>query len=450
MRKIIFFLFLPFFARAQKNYENLLDQYMQAQMNVKGFSGVVLVAKGNRVLLKKGYGLANREWNIPNTVETKFRIGSLTKQFTATAILQLVEEKKLSLDDKLSKFFPRFPKGDSVTIHMLLNHTSGIASYTNTKEFARLARLSWPRDSIVDYIMQRPYDFSPGTKWQYNNSGYFLLGCIIEQLSGQPYSSYIATRIFDPLHMNHSGVDRPDSILPFRASGYNFFSGKESNADFTAMQWPFSAGAVYSTVEDLYAWDRSLYTHSILSETLKQKMFTPEKNNYGYALFIDSLEGHPRMWHSGSIAGFQSFFSRFVKDDVCVIVLSNNFITLSNMLSIVSVVADGLSSIALDLPVEIPYVHKEVKIDPSLLDKFVGKYNAFLTLEVIRKDGKLYRHRDGSPDIELKPESPTKFFYADNSDRQLEFELDKQGNIARIWFINNEQRGEMKRIGENR
>lgn len=446
MKKIFFLLFLPVSSLAQKNYSQELDRYVQAQMNVKGFSGAVLVMKKNLVLLKKAYGLADREWNIANTTDTKFRIGSITKQFTAACILQLIEQGKLNPDDKLSKFIPGFPKGDSVTIHMLLNHTSGIASYTDIPEFVNVATLSWSKDSMISFFKSRPYNFSPGTKFQYNNSGFFLLGYIIEKVSGQSYNDYLRQHIFDKLGMMNTGVDRPDSILPKRARGYTKVTNKFVNADYISPAWPFSAGILYSTPDDLYKWDRALYATTILSATSKQKMFMPGKSNYGYGIKIDSLENHLRIWHNGSIPGFLSNISRFVNDDVCIIVLSNDQINLSNTLPISDVVADGLADIVFGLPAEVPYVHKEVKIDPALLDRYPGKYKAFLTLEVIKKDGKLYRHRDGTADIELKPESATKFFYDDDSDRQLEFEVDKTGKVIRIWFINNEQRGEMQKV----
>ena len=439
MKKIIFFLLLPLTSVAQKNYQQLLDQYMQAQTTVRNFSGAVLVMKQNKVLLEKGYGLADREWNIPNTPETKFRIGSVTKQFTAACILQLIEAGKLSADDKLSKFFPGFPKGDSVTIHMLLNHTSGIASYTDTREFMNVARLDLSKDSMISFFKNKPYNFSPGSKFSYNNSGYFLLGAILEKISGLSYDDYLRKNIFDKLEMKNSGVDRLDSVMEMRARGYSRIGKKVVNADFISMGWPYSAGVLYSTVRDLYKWDRALYGNKILSKESLQKMFTPGKSNYGYGIIIDSLEKHPRIWHNGGIPGFSTNFSRFVNDDICTIVFSNNE-------SNTDFIAIALANILFDMPVEIPYVHKEVKIDPSILDKYVGKYSAGLTIEVIKKDGKLYRHRDGTPDIELKPESATKFFYGDETDRQLEFEVDATGKVTKIWFYNSGQKGEMKKV----
>jgi CubicO group peptidase (beta-lactamase class C family) len=446
MRKFFILLLLPFTIAAQKNYTSLLDQYMLAQNQFKGFTGTVLVMQKDKTILRKSYGLADREWNISNTPETKFEIGSLTKEFTAACILQMAEQGKLSLDDKLSKYVPGFPKGDSVTIHMLLNHTSGITNYTSVPQFGNLAALSLSRDSMISFFSSRPYVFSPGSRYQYTNSGYFLLGHIIEKISGMSYSDYLRQNIFDRTGMTNSGVNKPDSILLMRAKGYNLAAGKLKNADHISMEWPFSAGSLFSTVDDLYRWDRALYGTAVISAASKQKMFTPGKSNYGYGFIIDSLDKHPRIWHNGSIPGFLSNISRYVNDDVCVIVLGNTLAIQNNTLPITDGIAEGLAGILFGMPVETPYEHKEVKIDPALLDKFIGKYNAGLTLEVIKKDNKLYRHRDGSADIELKPESATKFFYADGSNRQLEFELDANGNVVKIWFINNEQRGEMKKL----
>jgi CubicO group peptidase (beta-lactamase class C family) len=439
MKKLLCLLLFPGLAAGQKTVIRKLDQYMQAQVHIKEFSGSVLVMKHNQVMLKGAYGPADREWNVPNSVSTKYRIGSITKQFTASCILQMVEQGKLSLEDRLSRFIPGFPKGDSVSIRMLLNHTSGIPSYTSQPDFGKYERLSLSKDSMISFFKNRPYDFSPGSKFQYDNSGYFLLGYILEKVSGQSFESYLRQNILDKLGMENTGADRLDSILTSRARGYVRSHKQFINAPFISMEWPFSAGELYSTLEDLYKWDRALYGNSIISESSKQKMFKPGKGNYGFGVFIDSVENHYRISHGGGIPGFISKIDRYVKDDICIIVLSNNE-------SNADFISIGLADILFGVPIELPYQHKEVKIDPALLDRYVGKYTAFLTLEVIKKDGKLYRHRAGTPDIELKPESDTKFFYADDSDRQLQFETDKSGKLLKIWFINNGQKGEMKKL----
>ncbi|MEO7308970.1 MAG: serine hydrolase [Chitinophagaceae bacterium] len=446
MRKYLWLFLLPLSLSAQKKDLQLLEKYMDAQYQVKGFTGAVLVMQHDKVLLRKGFGMADREWNIPNTPETRFQIGSLTKQFTAAAVLQLVEQGKLSLEDKLSKFYPAFFKGDSVTIHMLLNHTSGIPAYTNLAEFEKVARLSWSQDSIIAFFNNKPYDFSPGSNYKYNNSGPFLLGCIIEKITGMSYGDYLRKNILGKIGMVNTGLNDWDTILPMRARGYEMENNKPFNASFIAMEWPFSSGAIYSTVDDLYKWDRGLKTNAILSDISKKRMFTPGKSNYGYGFTIDTLEQHLRYSHTGSIPGFNSNLARYPDDDVFIIVLGNTAITQNNTLRVVNVLAEGLADIVFGVPVETPYIHEEVAINPAFLDKFAGKYKAGLTLEFIKKDNKLYRHRDGSPDIELKPESDTKFFYADHSNRQIEFELDAAGQVVKCWFINNEQRGEMKKM----
>ena len=243
MRKLLFLLLIPASLLGQDKYSALVSQYMQAEATANHFSGAVLIMKQNKVLLRQAYGLADQELNVPNTPETKFRIGSITKQFTAACILQLIEQNKLSLDDKLSKFFPDFPKGDSVTIHMLLDHTSGIANYTDIPGFDKVARLSWSKDSMIDFFKNKPYNFSPGTKFSYTNSGFFLLGCIIEKVSGQSYKDYLRQHILDKLGMANTGVDKLDSILPFRAKGYSKKGDHYVNAEFISMEWPLSAGS---------------------------------------------------------------------------------------------------------------------------------------------------------------------------------------------------------------
>ncbi|HWC54403.1 MAG TPA: serine hydrolase [Chitinophagaceae bacterium] len=439
MRKLLFLLLLPVSLLAQDKYATLVSQYMQALADVNHFRGAVLVMKQNKVLLRHAYGMADQELNVPNTPETKFRIGSITKQFTAACILQLVEAGKLSLDDKLSKFFPGYPKGDSVTIHMLLDHTSGIANYTAIPDFENVARLSWSKDSMINFFKNKPYDFSPGTKFNYTNSGFFLLGCIIEKASGQSYNDYLRQHILDKLGMTNTGVDKLDSILPLRAKGYSKKGDHYVNADFISMEWPFSAGSLYSTLDDMYKWDRALYSTSILSDAARKKMFTPNLDHYGYGIIIDSFENHLRIWHNGGIPGFLSHITRFPNDDMCIIIFSNNETN-------TDLIDAGLSNILFDIPIIMPYQHKEVKIDPAILDRYVGKYYAFMTLQFFKKDGKLYRHLNGVPDIQLIPESETKFFYGDGSDRQIEFEVDKNGKVVKTWFINNGMKGEMKKV----
>ena len=441
MKKIlplILFLF-HFAAIAQNNSAKQMDDYMQAEFSVKEFNGTVLVVQKGKTIYQKAFGMADREWNVPNTVQTKYRIGSITKQFTAACILQLAEQGKLSLDDKLSKYIPDYPKGDSVTIHMLLNHASGIKNYTDLAEFWPKAVLPLTPDSIIAYFKYQPYDFSPGTKWNYSNSGYILLGYIIEKVSGKKYNQYLQENVINKAGLKNTGLDRLDSILALRASGYSKNRlGFWEHAMFISMESPYSAGAMYSTVEDMYLWTRALHGNTVLTADDTRKMMTPYLGNYGYGLLIDSLKSHKRVWHNGGIPGFSAHLAYYPDDDLCVVSISNNENNADRA-------GSALAAIVFHLPVAKPYVPKEVKIDPAILDKYAGKYMATSPIELIKKDNKLYRHREGAPDVELKPESNTRFFYADLSDRYIEFENDKSGKMIRAWFINGADRIEMKR-----
>lgn len=440
MKKIFLLLLLPFALTAQKKQSRLLANYMEAEYKIKEFNGTVLLMQNGKAIFEKSFGMADREWNIPNSAVTKFRIGSVTKQFTAACILLLEEQGKLSVDDQLSKYIPAYPKGDSITIHMLLNHTSGIKNYTDLPEFWPKAILPLSTDSMIALFKNKPLDFSPGTKWNYSNSGYFLLGVIVEKVSGKKFTAYLEENIIQKAGLKNTGMDRLDSVLAFRAKGYGKNrQGIWQQAMYISMEGPYSAGAMVSTVEDLYIWTKALHNNQVLSATSTKKMMTPYMDNYGYGIGIDSLKTHRRVSHNGGIPGFASYLAYYPADDLCVVVISNNG---SNSTSL----GNALSSIMFDLPVQIPYTPKEVKIDAAILNNYVGKYIAAGPIDLIIKNNKLYRHRDGSPDIELKPESKTRFFYADDSGRFVEFEVDPAGKVTKSWFIGNGEKIEMKKL----
>jgi CubicO group peptidase (beta-lactamase class C family) len=439
MKKIIILLLLPFAVAAQKNYTSLLDNYAQTAFTVKDFNGTVLVMSKGKVIYKKAFGMADKEWNIPNTVNTKYRIGSITKQFTAACILQLAEQNKLQLEDKLSKYIPDYPKGDSITIHMLLNHTSGITNYTSLPEFWPKAALPLSTDSMIALFKNKPLDFSPGTKWNYSNSGFFLLGVIVEKASGKNFTAYLLENVIKKIGLKNTGVDQLDSVLAFRAKGY---SKNEhdiwQHAMYISMEGPYSAGAMYSTVDDLYTWIKALTGNKIISAASVKKMTTPYKNNYGYGIGIDSLKTHRRISHSGGIPGFVSYLAYFPEDDLAVVTISNNSADAPKL-------GIALASIMYDLPVQKLYIPKAIIIDSAILNNYTGKYTGANDIELVKKEGKLFRHRDGTEDIELKPESKTRFFYADESDRFIEFEIEKAGTVIKAWFINNGDKTELKK-----
>lgn len=289
------------------------------------FSGAVLVAKDGKPVFRKGFGLANREWNIPNDPTTKFRIGSITKQFTATAILQLQEAGKLSVDDLASKYYPDMPSAwAGVTIKHLLTHTSGIPSYTNIPHFFEAeSRRDRTPDEIIKLTADKPLDFAPGSKFAYDNSGYILLGYIIEKVSGETYADYIQHHIFDPLGMTSSGYDVSTTVIAKRAAGYSRTKAGLINTPFLSMTEPFAAGSLYSTVDDLLIWDQALSAGKLLSPASYQVMFTDYGHHYGFGWFIDDKFGHQHIWHEGGINGFVTEFSRYPKDKLTVVVFSN-------------------------------------------------------------------------------------------------------------------------------
>ncbi|PXW16253.1 CubicO group peptidase (beta-lactamase class C family) [Chryseobacterium sp. CBTAP 102] len=412
MKPILIILLFPVFIFGQKNGSANLAKYMQAQVEINNFSGAVLVSKNGRVLLKKAYGLADYEWNIKNTIDTKFQLASVTKQFTATAILLLIEKGKLSLDDKLSKFLPDYPKADSVTIHMLLSHSSGLAM-----GFKEIALSSMDKDSAYAKIKKIPYEFSPGSKSGYSNIGYYLLAKIIEKVSGEKYAVFLKKNIFEKAGMKNTGVSNNESIVEKKAKAY--YQAESGLIHNPFINWEINVGhdGVYSTVEDLALWDKALYGTNILSAQMKKLMFSPYgAENWGYGFIINPFynHGHQLIAHDGGFFGTMTSFNRFTDDKLFVTVLSNNE-------SFSYIISYGLSAIALGKEVELPYKHHRVEINPDLYDQYMGKYDK---IDILKIDGKLYFN---SGEMELIPESKNKFFRADNNDRTIEFIPDSAG-----------------------
>jgi len=326
------------------------EALIQRLVKADQFSGTVLVARDGVPVFRKAYGFANREWKIPNVAEAKFRVGSITKQFTATAILQLAEAGKLSIDDPISKYYSEAPATwNAITIRHLLTHTSGIPSYTGIPHFFDSdARLDRKPEDIIKLTRDKPLEFAPGSKFSYDNSGYIILGYIVEKLSGEPYADYIQHHIFDALGMKSSGYDVSETIIPDRAAGYDWNKTLFVNAPYLSMTEPFSAGSLYSTVDDMLIWDRALDAGKPLSAASLQAMFTDYGHGYGFGWFIDKQFGHEHIYHSGGINGFVSRFDRYPGDKLTIVVLSNE----SN--APVGRIADGLAAFYLGIPPRSP------------------------------------------------------------------------------------------------
>lgn len=317
---------------AQQNVQKI-DALLKQYNDYGQFNGSILVAENGKVIYKKGFGMANMEWNIPNQPDTKFRIASITKQFTAALVLQLVEEGKIKLDGKITDYLTDYRKdtGGRVTIHQLLNQTSGIPDYSARPNFsAEISRIPYAVADFVKKFASDELEFEPGAKYRYSNSGYSILGAIIEKVTGKTYETALQERILVPAGMTNSGYDHNSSLLEKRASSYEKTPAGYVNAPYIDMSIPYAAGSMYSTVEDLYKWDQSLQEDKILSAESKRLMFTPGLGNYGYGIRItDQPIGKSDLktkiiWHGGAgINGFASLISRAVEKRQTVIILDN-------------------------------------------------------------------------------------------------------------------------------
>lgn len=353
-----------------------IDEYLTKCYEYGLFNGSALVSEHGKVVLKKGYGYANFEWNIPNEPDTKFRIGSISKQFTAMLIMQLAEKELVKLEGKISDYLPYYPKetGEKITIHQLLTHTSGIFNYTNDPEFFAKERF-YPHtaEEITKLFSGKELDFEPGTKWSYSNSGYIVLGAIIEQVTGKSYEQALQEKILDPLEMKSTGFDHWETIIPKRAWGYNRVLDSYENAPYIDMSLPHAAGSLYSTVEDLYIWGEALYTDNLVSYESLNKMMTPYMNFYGYGLGIMKVgarEGKDSITivtHSGGINGFNAYMERDTDGKNTIILLSNavpfNYNT----------VAKAISRILYNEPYEQPKKSGTILLSKLIEEKGIDK-----------------------------------------------------------------------------
>ena len=432
----IILLLLPILAFSQKNSFDKIEKYMDAQHNINKFAGTVIIVKNGNVLLKKAYGYADLEWNVKNTVDTKFVLASISKHFTAIAIMQLVERKQLSLDDKLNKFFPDYPQGEKVTIHMLLTHTAGLPE---DMQELYLDSTIITKDEAIAYIKSKPLLFDPGTNCEYSNVGYFLLSQIIEKVSNQTYETFLKENIFKKANMLNSGVCNNDSIISKKAKVY--YRNGNSYAHNPYINWNINTGldGIYSTVDDLYKLQIAFNGEKLLSNLSKSIMTTkynkiyPDKGffaSYSYGIVINPYYNHNRflLTHNGSFYGTMTTYDNYPEDNVFIAVLSNNE-SESNIISY------GLAGIIFGKEVELPYLHKEISANKFDINKFIGKYDNILgknvNMDIINENGKLYLN---TIENELIPESSTKFFSKNNNDRTVEFIFNKKGIIDKLYY----------------
>ena len=407
-----------------------MDQVAQFYVDTRQFMGAVLVAHGDHVLFRKAYGSANLEWNVPNTVDARFRIGSVTKQFTAAAILLLEERGKLKLDDPVGKYYEDAPASwSAITLHHLLTHTSGIPNFTSFPDYDDTEPLPTTPAELVKRFRDKPLEFTPGTEMRYSNSGYVLLGVVIEKASGVDYAQFLATNIFEPLAMKDSGYESNTALLPHRAAGYTPGPKGIANASYVHMTVPYSAGALYSTVEDLHRWTRGLFAHKVISAASLAKMLTPAKNDYALGISVGTNDIGRVVQHGGGISGFNSQLTYYPESQVMIVALSN----LNG--GGASAIADKLGQLAHGKPVVLQSERKTVKVPRATLAKYAGSYQLRPGFDLsFSIDGdSLAVQATGQPRMPLAAESSTKFF-ALPIEADFEFQVDAKGKVTGVRF----------------
>jgi CubicO group peptidase (beta-lactamase class C family) len=433
--------------QAVPSSEILVDNFYSS-LKGKDVPGVaVLVAKDGKVLYRKGFGYADIKNKIPVTPDTKFRIGSVTKQFTAASILKLQENGLISVNDKLSKFIPDFPRGNEVTIHMLLTHISGIHSYTEKDDFLSKVTKTISPDSLVNMIKKDPYDFNPGEQWRYNNSAFFLLGYIVSKVSGKPYAQYLKETFFDPLHMDNTGVHYAGIKLEHEAKGYGKNGDKWSDALNWDMSWAGGAGSLYSTVDDLLKWNDALYAGKVLSEKSFTAMRTPvvlnngEKQQYGYGLGFSKFRGEEVTGHSGGLHGFLTQLSYYPKEKVTVVMFTN-----TNQPE-VNFDPNKIAEAFLWDKMDKQKSYTELALKPKNLQQFTGRYELanIGVLTISTENDKLWAQPNGQPKAELFAMAEDEFFVK-VVDARVKFVRDEKGEINQLIVIQNGQEVKGKKL----
>lgn len=402
-----------------------MDQVVRASADRDAFAGAVLVARDGEVLLDRGYGLANREWGVPNAGDTKFRLASLSKQFTAVAVLILNERGLVDLDAPVKAWLPDAPAAwDGVTPRRLLNHTAGVPDFTRFDDYEGLKGRATTVEALIARFRDRPLDFAPGERFAYSNSGYVLLTAVIEKASGRPYADFVADNLFRPLGMTDSGYDSHAAVLPRRASGYVPTPEGVANADHVDMSVPQGAGGLYSTTRDLLKWERGLFGGALLRPDSLAQLTTPGRNDYALGLVVKQEEGDTIVSHSGGIEGFNTYMAHDLANGTTVVVLGN----LNG--SAPETLGGSLMTLARGGTVTLQGERRAVAVPVEALRAYEGVYELAptfaLTLRVT--DGRLTAQATGQGALELAAEGPDAFFVT-VLDAQITFTRDAAGAV---------------------
>ena len=385
--------------------ERKVDALLKPLLDEDLISGSVLIARKGTIEVAKGYGLANREHRIPCEADTRYRLASMTKSFTAMGILILQEKGLLRVEDTLDNYIPGYPQGNRITLHHLLTHTSGVINYSALPDHYRVWAMPHTLEEVIARFRDQPLRFDPGAKFEYSNSGYVLLAAVIEKVSGVPYEEFMREAIFAPLDMSDTGTDSHTKVIPKRATGHYNYGEGIVQAHHLYIEYTTGAGSLSSTVQDLYKWDRALYPDRLVSKATLERAFTPAKENYGYGWFIRQEYGRRLIEHRGGINGFLTMIQRFVDDDVVVITLFNYVSTFAREVN------RALAAIALGEAYEPVLIPEGVKISEEALRPLAGTYRfEDQPFVVTIEGGKLWLTDPEKKKLEGIPQNETRFY----------------------------------------
>jgi CubicO group peptidase (beta-lactamase class C family) len=428
--------------------EGKIAEYMAARARVTGFSGAVLVARDGQVVFRRAFGDANRELAVPNSPETRFRIGSVSKQFTAAAVLLLAQRGSLKLTDPIQQHLPDWPPAwTGVSIHHLLSHTAGLPRLT-TRAMLDVSGLSAAkptafrsvRDLFAPGEERLALDSAPGERWSYSNVGYMVLGMLVAKVSGQGFCEFVSEAVFRPLEMVDSGCQDASVIVRNRASGYNREAGALVNAPYLDVALTGGAGAFYSTVDDLLRWERALNAKALLDAAAVEKLFTPVRNEYGYGWWIQTKFNRRVEWHGGNAPGLVSQITRYPEERLFITVLSNVWSAADR--SQVRAMSNEIAAMMLAEPYELPRKREKRPLAPAAYDAYVGEYRGKDAFAIARDGDRLVvQVPPGNTVFEIVPESETQFFWSDR-EYYLTFDRTPAGEVTGV-SIRNE--GELNR-----
>ncbi|MFD2562097.1 serine hydrolase [Aquimarina rubra] len=409
---------LAFLTTKAQNLEKEIDEIVSSMYTLEEPGISILVAKDGKPLYRKAFGKANLELDVPLKPENVFEIGSITKQFTAVAILMLQEQGKLQIEDEITKYIPDYPtNGKKITIHHLLNHTSGIKSYTGMDSFMKSARTDMTPTELIDVFKNEPMDFDPGEEFRYNNSGYILLGYIIEVITGDTYENFIEKNIFEKIGMNSSYYGSMSELIKNRASGYKPEGDNYLNADYLSLTLPYAAGSLMSTVDDLLKWQNAISANTFIKRTSLEKAINGsklnngEEINYGYGWGKVNIQGAKGYAHSGGIFGYTTNGIFLEDENVYVIGLTN--CTCKNVGEITMKVA------ATVIGKPIPDKKDAIALSVDEAKKWVGAYEFKdnVIRHIMLKEGKLFSLREGenSREFEIYPMKDGSYIFDDGT-----------------------------------